>query len=262
MEFTGEMFKTNTRLRHSGMLTAAFTRYDLVVIVAIVAALVALSMQASRVYREDVRRTACRANLGKIGDALRLFADDNLGALPDCSRSNRVFSGRGWPWDLNTNLVTELEKRGATRASLYCPSNPDLGDKYHWDFPKYDKRRTVRIVGYNFLLNGIGAIPEDLRRTNLWNIGATPPAQAELVTDAVACTGESAENTMDAMVANRCDYTKIIGLWTDRTSHLRGWIAEIRPAGGNILFDDQHVEWRDFHQMKHRFATGNIIWDF
>lgn len=242
--------------------TRAFTRVDLSIVLAIIAVVGILTVQAARVYKEDARRTVCKANLGKIGDALRLFADDHLGALPDCSRSNLVFAGRGWPWDLNTNLVTELEKRGATRTNLFCPSNPDLGDKYHWDFPKYDKRRSVRLVGYCFLLNGIAAIPENLRRTNLWDAGKSPPAEAELVTDAVVCSGQNIRSTMDAAAANRCNYTEVTGLWTDRTSHLRGWIEGIRPAGGNILFQDQHVGWRDFHQMEHRFATGNIIWDF
>src|SRR2546430_12015816 len=55
------------------------------------------------------------------------------------------------------------------------------------------------------------------------------------------------------------NFTRIQGGWTDdrgrvafhRTSHLE----ENRPAGGNLLFLDGHVIWRNFNQMTNRTPT-------
>ncbi|MHB8520450.1 MAG: hypothetical protein ACYDH9_06800 [Limisphaerales bacterium] len=52
--------------------------------------------------------------------------------------------------------------------------------------------------------------------------------------------------------------TKIVGGWVKphRTSHLNG----TRPAGGNILFIDSHVEWRNFRNMTNRVGDPTFWW--
>jgi prepilin-type processing-associated H-X9-DG protein len=53
------------------------------------------------------------------------------------------------------------------------------------------------------------------------------------------------------------DFTKATGgcldRWGvyDRTNHLR---RGARPAGGNVLFVDGHVQWRRFEEMERRWS--------
>jgi hypothetical protein len=65
------------------------------------------------------------------------------------------------------------------------------------------------------------------------------------------------ELAADATVSQQWDYTKIKGLWVDRSNHLRRG----RPAGGNVLFEDGHASWRPFEKMKHQ-VVGQAVWDF
>ena len=162
--------------------------------------------------------------------------------MPDCTRNNPKFAGSVWPWDVNTNLVAELEKRGAKRDSLYCPSNAGMNDERHWDFPKFTRART-RVLGYVFLFNGCRDVPPWLARTNLSGDALRKPAEVEL--------------TADATVSQGGDYAHIKGFSTDRSSHLSGQ----NPAGGNILFEDGHASWRPFGQMKHQMIA-QVVWDF
>lgn len=237
-----------------------FNRIELVVVIAVASILSVILLSSAG--KEQRNRAVCRANLRQIAIVLQMYAHDNRGILPDCSTNNRVFSGRGWPWDLNTNLVGDFEARGAGKEVLYCPSNPGMTNSGHWNIFRNDKARRVRVLGYCFLLNGIRAIPEEFRCTNLLGSGGRPPSQSEMITDAVVCMDRDGRATDATTAAARQDYLHIQGLWTDRTSHLRGLVNGIRPAGGNIALEDGHVEWRDFHKMQHRTTTGNIFWDF
>lgn len=239
---------------------SGFNRMELIVVLA-VASILSIFFLTSAV-KEQRNRAVCRANLHQVDMALQMYAQENHGLLPDCSTNNHFFSGRGWPWDLNTNLVADLEARGAGKQVLYCPSNLDMTNSGHWNIFRNDKARRVRVLGYCFLLNGIRAIPEDLRCTNLLGSAGRSPGQSELITDAVACNVRGGPRADATTTAAREDYLSIPGLWTDRTSHLRGLVNGIRPAGGNIAFEDGHVEWRDFHIMKHRIFMGNLLWDF
>jgi len=53
----------------------------------------------------------------------------------------------------------------------------------------------------------------------------------------------------------------MVGTYIERSNHL----LSKRPLGGNIAFEDTHVEWRKFSAMRHRFQTGphgEVTWDF
>jgi type II secretory pathway pseudopilin PulG len=214
-----------------------------VVIVGVVAVLAALLFVLLLSPSEQTRRTRCRANLQQLGRALQLYAADYNNLLPDCTPQNPRFFGSHWPWDLNTNLVAELERRGASRKVFYCPSNREMDNDQRWKFYQY-AGVPIRVVGYVFLVKGCTQIPPKLWRTSLAGDGTTPPAETELV--------------VDATVSRNGDYAHIQGKWVDRSSHLgKGG----RPEGGNILFEDGHAAWRDFGQMRHQIF-GDAVWDF
>jgi hypothetical protein len=231
------------RLRKSRRPLAAFNRTELLVTVGVAGMLALLLFVLLSSSGEQKRRLRCRNNLQQLGRSLQLYAADCNNLLPDCSRTNPRFFGSYWPWDLHTNVVAELVKRGATRKVFYCPSNAGMDIDQRWNFWKYD-RAPIRVVGYVFLMKGCVQIPQRLWRTTLTGDGTQPPAETELV--------------LDATVSRNGDYEHVQGKWVDRTSHLGNGG---RPSGGNIVFEDGHAEWRDFAKMQHRIF-GDAVWDF
>lgn len=224
---------------------AGFTLIELLVVIAIIAILAALLLPVLSAAKERARRIQCLNNVRQIGIALRLYADQNRDLLPDCTTNNPPLYGTWWPWDLNTNLVSELEHVGAKHNVLYCPSNATMDDDAHWNFWKYHPPSSIRILGYIFLVKGSIQAPQSLWRVTMLGDGVTSPSDAELSVDAVASTWGN--------------YAHIQGMILDRTSHLqRG-----RPAGGNIVFEDGHAAWRNFENMKHRIPVDmGVVWDF
>jgi hypothetical protein len=101
-----------------------------------------------------------------------------------------------------------------------------------------------RILGYVYLVPGAGMNAGGVPESPYWKTNSTgtliqPPVTAEVVVDVVG-----RDNTAGA------GYTHFLvgGLPKNviqRTSHLAGAL----PSGGNILFEDSHVEWRPWKVM-------------
>jgi type II secretory pathway pseudopilin PulG len=243
-----------------------FTYVELVAILAVVGAMAGLVLKAGGAIKERTRRAQCHGNLEAIVRALQLYTMDNEGLLPDCTSSNRNFTGTPWTTMWNTNLVADFVKRGVDRKTLYCPSNAGMNDTRHWDYWRYEHIRN-RFVGYELLLPGIRELPQSLWRRDLEGDGQNPPDRTELTLDIIASTGGQPNRPLDATANARIDYRRFQAFFVDRTSHLAGLLGALRPAGGNIAFEDGHVEWRDFSKMTHRYTTaggaaGPVTWDF
>jgi prepilin-type N-terminal cleavage/methylation domain-containing protein len=242
--FTPETVK---RISPAGVLNSmnsrrAFTLIELLVVIAIIAILAAMLLPAFSRAKESARRVQCLNHMRQIGFAMHLYAEENRNLLPDCTANYPRFSGSHWPWDLNTNVVTELEAHGAKREVLYCPSNSSMNDEKHWNFYAY-YQYPIRVLGYVFLLNGCDDVPQDMWRRNILGDGNRMPSDTEYVLDAVGSQGG--------------DYRHIEGLWLDRSSHISG----STPTGGNIAFEDGHAQWRNFKDMRHQ-TSGEVVWDF
>ena len=219
-----------------------FTLVELLVVIAIIAVLIALLLPTLAGAKERARRIQCASNLHQIGICLHLYAEDHRDLLPDCTTNNPRFFGSYWPWDLHTNLVTDLLGRGLTRPVFYCPSNPDMNDSDHWDCWQ-NGPYPIRVVGYVFLMNGCIQVPPELWRTNIFGDGNRSAAQTELVIDAVG--------------SQQGDFVHLQGVYVDRSSHVRG----NQPSGGNIAFEDGHSEWRNFKQMSPQIYS-QVLWYF
>ena len=232
----------------------AFTLIELLVVIAIIAILAALLLPALAKAKERANRASCKSNLHQQGVALQIYTGDNANKLPDlryAPYASVAGTAAGlWPWDISTNFTDTMTANGGTRNVYYCPSNPQFNCDNTWNFgiagSGNDGNGGFRILGYVYLFPGEGehvtSTPPEAAfwRTNvIGNGGSQIPASTEVVVDVVVQdAGTKAYNAV----------TSVGGLPTSviqRTSHLEG----SKPAGGNELFEDGHVEWRSFSVM-------------
>lgn len=228
-------------------LSGAIRPLDVAAIICVLGVLAFLSIIGSAQLKSHALRTRCQGNLMNIGKSLDLYAADNHGELPDCSGNDPRYGRAGWPWNMETNLTAELEAKGLLRENFYCPANPAMNDDRHWNFSRV-VGGTSRIIGYGMLFRGTRTVLPGSWVSKLTDKSSATPSQVELGFDATACIND--------------DYTHIQGLWVDRSNHMR----KLQPLGGNVLCQDEHVEWRNFDRMQVRFHTfgpgGVIDWSY
>jgi len=110
-----------------------FTLVELVVVIAIIAALTAIVLPVVSRVRENGRRATCKSNMRQIGLALQMYRQDWDGVDPDKGMPLSHWQ-MGLPYDY-TPLVKDY---GAARPLWFCPSGvvsrPDLGSTYYLMF--------------------------------------------------------------------------------------------------------------------------------
>jgi prepilin-type N-terminal cleavage/methylation domain-containing protein len=246
-----------------------FTLIELLVVIAIIALLMSILMPALNRVKEQARRSTCLSRMKQQGLALELYANENNTKLP---LTNTI---GGWMQDISVKTTNFILSSGMTREMFYCPSN-HTHQKYNdyfweltndsWDagLQRFTDESRYIVSGYSFILDNPGSTRDDIVRYQrdpikpewLRTTQDSQPAMREMIADSIL-----AATPVNGSVYGY-DFAKVRGgIFIshgvyDTTSHLKN---ELEPYGGNIVYLDQHGEWKGFEpDMDNGRAVGRV----
>jgi prepilin-type processing-associated H-X9-DG protein len=235
----------------SGKKPTAFTLVELLVVIGVIVVLIALLLPAMAHARRQAMTLVCASNLRVDGQALINYAALNKGLLP----MHPGMAQGHWLWDMPIPTRDAMLRYGAHRKTMYCPFAPEEDGDGHWTFGT----PPVCVTGYfwlimrvdgplQFTFNGVrqGIALQwyvlEQRKTWVVSIKDRKAAEREVGLDAVMQDPATLK------------FGGIRGGWIvpHNTAHLA---TGGRPLGGNILYLDGHVAWRNFRDMRFRLQA-------
>ena len=225
----------------------AFTLIELLVVIAIIAILAALLLPALARAKEQGKRTSCKSNMHQLGLATLMYANDNRDRLPDLQNYGV------WFWDMSRPVATNLLENVRRTDIFYCPNEYYLyqqnGPPDAWSaFPNYV------VTGYIWLFPNAPGMNQNpyIGGSNMvtritQGRGIMSLADTEMIVDATisVLVPTGGRKYLDIPAGGG---SKV------RTAHLE----KAGPAGGNVCFLDNHLEWRKYVSMTNKISPPGL----
>jgi prepilin-type N-terminal cleavage/methylation domain-containing protein len=249
----------------SRCLDSAFTLIELLVVIAIIAILAALLLPVLSATKTKAIRTSCLNNLHQIGVGLFVYTGESNDKLPQENDANGPSRANDLPGSVGDQLLLVVQNKkifyDPGKASRFTDLINFVGLTNLWDFTASTGigNPPFHVSGYAFMFSGTycdikpAAQNKTMAQEQTPNSNPFLPAvnislsARELVACATVCDPPAVANTQ-RYTAPGIDYVTVAGdalFPPDISPHLKGKF----PAGGNILFKDGHVGWRNFPDM-------------
>lgn len=247
----------------------AFTLIELLVVIAIIAILAAMLLPVLGDSKQKAYQSSCMNNLRQAGINLQIFTADNNDTMPG-------YNGGGWAWDVQTETANVLCRGVAEitvpnisqRKIIYDPGN--LADVIAENDALWPPNRGTPIIGYAYLgwranwggdlytdgggnpkLVGPATIPGEPQRKFVKKINVPTPgfslSTTEVMADATEAVGAPPSGPYNFMGMPNSGMVGA-GMSASDPSH-SAHMRKSLPRGGNILFQDSHVEWRPYKRL-------------
>lgn len=246
------MFQTNQSRRNAAI--RGFTLIELLIVIAIIAILAAILFPVFARARENARRSACQSNLKQIGLGLAQYTQDYDERMPIQQGANvlnfmtpAATTPPGTP--LTMNLFYQIYPYIKNTGVYRCPSGAP--------FPDTGTLRPTATNNTSYVMNGV-VLHDDANTgtTNphqpALNIAVIPNAAEIIVVQEFAfATNSYLQRPRPNVVGSgyRYDYWHGSNTYSTATCPNVTCIADEHFGGGNLLFCDGHVKWRDVTTM-------------
>ena len=263
----------------------AFTRIELLVVLAVAALLVGVRLPALGRVQTMSKIAQCAANLKADAMVLQMYGADSAGRLP-------IWSGGNWPWDISVPAVLVLSNYGAQRAQMYDPGFPAQNIDRMWP---YNGSIYYVATGYTWCFSGgTSTLVHDDQNSSLMpgvvaldrsDSQLTPysnsqgllkidPTKRVLIADTIISNNgqnDPAQVASYQWTMHTESGTPFLnqptpyGLWKgSSTSHLASaptkGNASALPLGGNEAMLDGRVKWCSFDGMRAHTSGGDTFW--
>ena len=217
----------------SSLGAQAFTLIELLVVIAIIAILAAMLLPALSRAKETAKRIACLNNLSQLSLAAHMYVDDNQGAYPARSGSDR------WPDKFYDNYGKNLKLLLCLSEVTNTPETYSSGDLNPADMAP----RSYLINGWNDYFQNPNATPPDPLGMNL---GDSMKENAILHPSDTVLLGEKNSNAgdyyMDLFEGSGNDFS---GVLEECRHDSRGPGTD--TGGSNYAFSDGSAKYMRVH---------------